>query len=94
MENHNPGTDGLHTLSDGNDDSLLPMTGLTATSLLGGHAPGHDTIGQLYARQIASAIAMKRPSEKRLLVIGLGLETAEADRDVFFAIINLVLQCI
>ncbi|KAL2002503.1 hypothetical protein VTN02DRAFT_6638 [Thermoascus thermophilus] len=94
MENHNPGTDGLHTLSDGNDDSLLPMTGLTAVSLLGGHAPGHDTIGQLYARQIASAIAMKRPSEKRLLVIGLGLETAEADRDVFFAIIDLVLQCI
>ncbi|KAL2007322.1 hypothetical protein VTN00DRAFT_8760 [Thermoascus crustaceus] len=94
MENHNPGTDGLHTLSDGNDDSLLPMTGLTATSLLGGHAPGHDTIGQLYARQIASAIAMKRPSEKRLLVIGLGLETVEADRDVFFDIIDLVLQCI
>lgn len=94
MESHNPGTDGLHTFSDGTDDSLLPMTSLTATSLLGGHAPGHETIGQLYARQIASAIAMKRPNEKRLLVVGLGLETAEADRDVFFAIVDLVLQCI
>ena len=94
MECHNPGTDGLHTFSDGTDDSLLPMTSLTATSLLGGHAPGHETIGQLCARQIASAIAMKRPNEKRLLVVGLGLETAEADRDVFFAIVDLVLQCI
>lgn len=84
----------MHTISEAGDDSLLPLSGLTATSLLGGHSPGHDTIGQLYARQIASAIATKTPSEKRLLVVGLGLATADADRDVFFAIIDLVLQCI
>ncbi|KAL4898576.1 hypothetical protein BDV59DRAFT_6406 [Aspergillus ambiguus] len=94
MENRNPGTEGMHTFSDSGDDSLLPLSSLTATSLLGGRAPGHDTVGQLYARQIASAIAMKNPSEKRLLVVGLGLETADADRDVFFDIIDLVLRCI
>lgn len=93
MENKNPGTEGAHTFPD-SDDSLLPISSLTATSLLGGRISGHDTIGQLYARQIASAIVTKTPTEKRLLVVGLGLETADADRNVFFAIIDLVLQCI
>jgi proteasome assembly chaperone 3 len=84
----------MHTISEVDGDGLLPLSNLTATSLLGGHAPGHDIVGQLYARQIASAIATKTPDEKRLLVLGLGLVTADADRDVFFAIIDLVLQCI
>ena len=94
IENQNPGTGGLHTFSDATDDGLLPITNLTATTILGGHAPGQSTIGQLYARQIASAIAVKSPDEKRLLVVGMGLDTADADRDVFFAIIDLVLQCL
>lgn len=94
LENRNPGTDGMHTISEVDGADLLPLSNLTATSLLGGHAPGHDTVGQLYASQIASAIATKTPDEKRLLVLGLGLVTADADRDVFFAIIDLVLQCI
>lgn len=84
----------MHTIPEADDDSLLPLSSLTATSLLGGHSPGQGTIGQLYARQIASAIATKTPNEKRLLVVGLGLATADADRDVFFAIVDLVLQCI
>ncbi|KAJ5107726.1 hypothetical protein N7456_004401 [Penicillium angulare] len=94
MGNQNPGTDGMHTFSEGTDDSLLPLSGLTATSLLGGYAPGQDTIGQLFARQIATAIATKSPAEKRLLVVGLGLGSLSSDRDYFFAIIDLVLQCI
>jgi proteasome assembly chaperone 3 len=94
LENKNPGAQGFHTLSESADDDLLPMSRLMATSLLGGRAPGHETVGQLYARQIASVIATKTPDEKRLLVVGLGLKTAEADRDVFFGIIDLVLQCI
>lgn len=81
-------------LPDASEDSLLPISNLTATSVLGGRALGHDTVGQLYARQIASAIVTKTPNERRLLVIGLGLDTAEADRDVFFGIIDLVLQCL
>ncbi|KAH2059390.1 hypothetical protein KXV43_007517 [Aspergillus fumigatus] len=89
LENKNPGAQGFHTLSEPADDDLLPMSRLMATSLLGGRAPGHETVGQLYARQIASVIATKTPDEKRLLVVGLGLKTAEADRDVFFGIIDL-----
>jgi proteasome assembly chaperone 3 len=77
------------------EDSLLPLPDLTATSLLGGHVPGHETINQLYARQIGSAIATKTPNEKRTLVVGLGLDRPDgADRDTFFAIVDLVLQCI
>ncbi|KAJ5719753.1 hypothetical protein N7493_007331 [Penicillium malachiteum] len=94
LGNNNPGTDGMHTLSEGTDDSLLPLSGLTATSLLGGHAPGQDTIGQLLARQIATAIATKAPAEKRLLVVGLGLGKIGGDRESFFSIVDLVLQCI
>ncbi|KAL1980875.1 hypothetical protein VTN96DRAFT_3371 [Rasamsonia emersonii] len=94
LENINPGTNGFHTLPDGEEDSLLPLPNLTATTLLGGHAPGHETINQLYARQIGSAIATKTPNEKRVLVVGLGLDRPQADRDTFFAILDLVLQCI
>ncbi|KAL5339683.1 proteasome assembly chaperone 3 [Aspergillus crustosus] len=94
LETKNPGTEGLHTIPDSEDDSLLPLSDLTATSVLGGRAPGHEVVGQLYARQIASAIVTKSPHENRTLVVGLGLETVEADRDVFFAVIDLVLQCI
>lgn len=94
LENKNPGTEGFHTIPEPAEDSLLPIGNLTATSLLGGRAPGHEVVGQLYARQIASAIVTKTPNERRMLVLGLGLETADADRDVFFAVIDLVLQCI
>lgn len=77
----------------------MPLRDLTATSLLGGYASGQDTIGQLLARQIATAIAVKSPSEKRLLVVGLGLRTIGvdslgSDRDAFFALNDLVLECI
>jgi len=94
LENLNPGTDGSQALSEVENDSLLPIAGLTATPLLGGHAPERETLGHLYACQVASAIVTKNPNETRLLVVGLGLESAEADRDIFFCIIDLVLQCI
>ncbi|KAJ5173816.1 uncharacterized protein N7500_001747 [Penicillium coprophilum] len=93
MENQNPGTEGMHTLSEG-DDALLPLKNLTTTTLLGGYSAGQDTTGQLLARQIATAIAMKTPSEKRLLLVGLGLDKSTADRDSFFAIVDMVLHCL
>ncbi|KAJ5882503.1 uncharacterized protein N7529_001175 [Penicillium soppii] len=93
MENLNPGTEGMHTFSEG-DDSLLPLQNLTTTTILGGYSPGQDTTGQLLARQIATAIATKTPNENRLLVVGLGLGKEMADRDAFFAIVDLVLQCL
>ncbi|KAJ5757443.1 uncharacterized protein N7511_006137 [Penicillium nucicola] len=93
MENLNPGTEGMHTMPEG-EDNLLPFKNLTSTTLLGGHSTGQDITGQLLARQIATAIATKTPTESRLLVVGLGLGKETADRDAFFAIVDLVLQCI
>lgn len=84
----------MHVFTESTEDSLLPLSSLTATSILGGYGAGQDTLGQLLARQIATAIAMKSPAEKRLLVVGLGLHKATLERDSFFAIIDLVLQCI
>jgi proteasome assembly chaperone 3 len=95
LENNNPGTDGFHTFSEGDaENSLLPLSSLTATTLLGGHASGQETTNQLLARQIGSAIATKTPNEKRVLLVGLGLNASQIDRDAFFAIVDLVLQCI
>lgn len=84
----------MHTFTESMEDRLLPLSSLTATSILGGHGTGQDTIGQLLARQIATAIVAKSPADKRLLVCGLGLCTTISDRDSFFAIVDLVLQCI
>ncbi|KAK2751790.1 hypothetical protein FQN55_009232 [Onygenales sp. PD_40] len=94
LENTNPGTDGYHTLPDPNEDGLLPLSNLTATSVLGARGSERETIGQLYACQIASMIATKNPDEKRLLVVGLGLDQPELDRDMFFGVIDLVMQCL
>ena len=76
------------------DDSLLPMSHLTASTLLGGSTPERETIGQLYAVQIASTVALKNPTEERPLVIGLGLSKVDTSRERFFDIIDLVTQCL
>lgn len=81
-------------MRENGEDSLLPSTRLTATSLLGGRSAEWEPIGHLYACQIASAIVTKNPAEKRLLVVGLGLDKPTEDRDVFFGVIDLVLRCI
>ncbi|WEW61539.1 hypothetical protein PRK78_007029 [Emydomyces testavorans] len=94
LENTNPGTGGYHTIPEEGEDSLIPLAELTATTVLGGRSPGWERIGHLYACQIASAIATKYPNEKRLLVVGLGLDKPDADRDIFFGIIDLVLRCL
>ena len=52
-------------------------------------------LGHLYASQIANAITTKFPGESRTLVLGLGLgkdAAVEMDRDVFFKVVDLVLQ--
>lgn len=76
---------------DATPSDLLPRTDLTATTVLGGTIPERNTVGQLVATQIASAIATKNPDEKRLLVVGLGLEKAELDRSAFMDLLDLIL---
>lgn len=94
LENSNPGTSGFHTIPEDGDDSLLPLPELTATAVLGGRSDHWEKIGHLYACQISSAIVTKNPNEKRLLVVGLGLDNPDVDRDAFLEVLELVLQCI
>lgn len=70
------------------------MPHLTATTILGANAGGREILGQLCATQIASAISAKRPDEKRLLVVGLGLKSAEMERETFLELLELSLQCV
>jgi len=77
------------------ENSLLPMSHLTATTVLGGTKREDEIIGQTLASTIASAILMKRPSEERLLVVGLGLEDAAGSmnaRAQFEEAVGLVLE--
>ena len=84
--------------ADGHDTTslaLLPMTHLTPTTILGGGTiPERETMGQLLATQTASLIAAKNPDESRMLVLGLGLRKTDADREVFFDLIDLVRRCL
>lgn len=70
------------------------MTHLTATTVLGGTVSERDITGQLYATQIASAIAMKSPEEKRMVVVGMGLREVNTSREAYLDMMELVLQCI
>jgi len=79
---------------DSEPSDLLPMAHLTATTILGGTVPERDTLGQLYATQIASAIATKSPEEKRLVVVGLGLEKPDADRSAFMELVELAMNVV
>ncbi|MCJ1276943.1 hypothetical protein MMC21_004751 [Puttea exsequens] len=82
-------------LPSGDDDSsLLPMSHLTPKTLLGGSTSEREIVGQLYATQIASAIATRNPEEKRTILVGFGLSKYEANRDVFYDMIDLILKCL
>lgn len=80
--------------ADAPSSDLLPRADLTATTVLGGAHAERNTVGQLFATQVASAISTKNPDEKRLLVIGLGLEKATVGREAFMDILSLVLGVI
>lgn len=74
----------------GTSSSLLPSTHLTPKTILGGGGDDRETLGQLYAAQIASQMELRNPDDKRILVVGLGLEKANAEREAFFDLIELV----
>ncbi|GAO16495.1 uncharacterized protein UV8b_06983 [Ustilaginoidea virens] len=68
---------------------LLPATHLTATTLFGGGGGDRETVGQLYAAQIASHVSLKFPDDRRTLVLGLGLERPNLEREAFFDLVEL-----
>jgi proteasome assembly chaperone 3 len=68
---------------------LLPSTHLTPKTLLGGGGEDRETLGQLYAAQIASHISLRSPDDRRILVLGLGLAKIDTEREAFFDLIDL-----
>ncbi|KAK4159358.1 hypothetical protein QBC43DRAFT_247613 [Cladorrhinum sp. PSN259] len=74
------------------DLSALPSAHLTPATLLGGGNEDRETLGHLYASQIASNLALRDPNDKRGLLLGLGLEKLEGGGEAFFDLLELVLQ--
>lgn len=90
----NPGLS-FSNSSTGPENDLLPRSDLTATTVFGGTKREEEIIGQTLATTVASAVLMKRPSEERLLVVGLGLEEASGmGRVAFEEVVGLVLDCL
>ena len=71
---------------------LLPGTHLNPTTLLGAGGGEREATGHLYATQMASYITMKNPDDRRVLVLGLGLEDSEPGKEAFFDILELARQ--
>ena len=91
----------FNSISDSSaENSLLPRTDLTATTVLGGTKREDEVVGQTLATTLASAILVKRPSEERMLVLGLGLQglsgngegEGEVGREGFEGVVGLCLQ--
>ena len=94
LENARPALAEHSLLASSGQTDFLPLTHLTAKTLLGGSISERETMGQLYATQIASAIVTKNPEEKRSMALGLGLSKMEASRDFFLDIIDLAMRAI
>lgn len=75
--------------------SLLPSVHLDPKILVGGGGQDRETVGQLYAAQIASHLALRDPADRRTLLLGLGLRKFDTEsREGFFDVIELVLKAL
>ncbi|CAG8971344.1 hypothetical protein HYALB_00005963 [Hymenoscyphus albidus] len=74
--------------SDSGD--MLSLNHLTPKTLLGAGGDQRETMGHLYASQIVTAIAKRDPEERRTVLVGLGLEKVDMEREAFFDLIELV----
>lgn len=72
--------------------SALPSTHLTPKTLVGVGGEGRETLGHLYASQIASHLTLRDPNEKRTLLLGLGFDKVENSGEAFYDLLGLVLQ--
>ena len=69
---------------------MLPLGHLTPKTLVGAGGEQRETIGHLYASQIASLIATRNPEETRTVLVGLGLQKIDLDREAFFDLLELM----
>ena len=77
-----------------NNEDMLPLGRLTPKTLLGAGGEQRETLGHLYASQIASVIATRNPEESRTVVVGLGLQKVEIQREAFFDLLELLQKVI
>jgi proteasome assembly chaperone 3 len=61
---------------------------------MGGGGEQRETLGHLYAVQIASIIATRNPEETRTVVVGLGLQKVDMEREAFFDMLELLQKVI
>ncbi|PMD49437.1 uncharacterized protein K444DRAFT_605635 [Hyaloscypha bicolor E] len=73
-----------------NNEDMLPLGHLTPKTLLGAGGEQRETLGHLYASQIANVIATRNPEESRTVVVGLGLQKVEMEREAFFDLLELL----
>jgi proteasome assembly chaperone 3 len=73
---------------------MLPLGHLTPKTLLGAGGEQRETLGHLYASQIASVIATRNPEETRTVVVGLGLQKVDMEREAFFDLLELLQKVI
>lgn len=73
----------------GMNRGLLPSTHLTPKTMLGGGGDERETLGQLYAAQIASQMSLRSPDDRRTLVLGLGIGKVVTEREAFFDLLEL-----
>ena len=73
---------------------MLPLEHLTPKTLLGAGGEQRETLGHLYASQIASVIATRNPDETRTVVVGLGLQKVDMEREAFFDLLELLQKVI
>jgi proteasome assembly chaperone 3 len=76
------------------NEDMLPLGHLTPKNLLGAGGEQRETMGHLYASQIASIIATRSPEEMRTIVVGLGLQKVDMDREAFFDLLELIQKII
>ncbi|KAK3297020.1 uncharacterized protein B0H64DRAFT_391014 [Chaetomium fimeti] len=72
--------------------NALPSVHLTPKTLVGMGGEERETLGHLYASQIASHLALRNSDEKRTLLLGLGLDSVEGGGEAFYDLLELVLQ--
>ena len=73
---------------------MLPLGHLTPKTLLGAGGDQRETMGHLYSTHIASTIATRNPEEMRTVVVGLGLQKVDSERETFFDLLELMQQII
>lgn len=73
---------------------MLPQSHLTPKTLLGAGGDERETMGQLYATQIASTILTRTPEETRTVLVGFGIQKVDMERETFFDMLELVQKVI